>query len=114
MRKRHLVASFVLTVAIALATVPAFAQSWKAEFDRICEQTLTATELSVEELRTLVGETEALIARIEKEALAKNKVFLFRLKKCRDFFEFMIELENTERSDVQEAAPESTETDPVQ
>ncbi len=102
--KRFIIMSFQLAFAMSvsgnsLATngLPylgiAFAyaeEDWKKEFDDICGQTEDGNQLNKEELRGLVVRSDALKSRFEKFEDPQRKVMLSRLKRCRDFFAYLL------------------------
>jgi hypothetical protein len=62
---------------------------WRDEFERFCALTGSAARLNQTELERLIAESNGLLERIAVEGGAEGKVYLFRLRKCRDFFVFM-------------------------
>lgn len=64
---------------------------WKTEFERICAQTEIATSLSEEQLEKLINDADALLDRLREVEDPWAKVYIFRLEKCRDFFEFALQ-----------------------
>ena len=64
---------------------------WKAEFERICAQTEIATSLSKEQLEKLVVDASTLLEQLHAVEDPWAKVYIFRLKKCREFFEFALQ-----------------------
>jgi hypothetical protein len=84
-----------LLVMVCGALVGAFAADvpeWLDEFEDICSQTMDAQSLSNEELQSLVERCEKLLPIIEQSTFVKKKVYLFRIKKCKDLFQYMIEV----------------------
>lgn len=65
--------------------------SWKTEFEEICVHTNEAPSLSTERVRQLINESNRLLKTIEKGKDPRKKVYLFRLKKCRNFFQYILE-----------------------
>jgi len=65
---------------------------WKEEFERICAQTITATSLTPTELQALIRDSDHLLKRLGKVKDPWAKIYIFRLKKCSDFFKFALEL----------------------
>ena len=65
-------------------------EDWRKTFDDICAKTNEAMNLSDEELKSLIGKAEQLKAAVEKLDESERKVFLKRLQKCRDLFEFVL------------------------
>ena len=63
--------------------------AWRDSFDRICAHTADAGKLSREELSGLIVETDELLKVIISSDDPRKKVYLIRLKKCRNFFIFM-------------------------
>jgi hypothetical protein len=66
-------------------------EDWKAEFDDICSKTVDAMSLPKEEIKSLVQRCDALKPRIEKLEESAAKVYLKRLKMCKDLFVFVLE-----------------------
>ncbi len=65
----------------------------KAEFDAVCGKTHNALNLSAAEINELIGRCDALKPRLEKlgpERGTERKVFLQRLKMCREFYAFAL------------------------
>ena len=63
----------------------------KKEFERICGQTVIANSLSKKQLNELVIVSDQLLQQLSNIADPWAKVYIFRLKKCRDFFSFILE-----------------------
>ncbi len=86
-----------LAVCLLLASALAFPfpvqgqEEWKAEFDDICAKTIDAMELKQDEIRTLIDRCDRLRPRIEKLEESQSKVYLKRLKMCRELFSFVLE-----------------------
>ena len=70
--------------------------SWKAEFERLCAQTETASTLPDQQIRDLINDSDALLKKLESLEDSQVRVYVFRLKKCKAFFEFTLELNQTE------------------
>lgn len=89
----------VTSAAVAVTLVSPLAYSlaessgeWLEEFEEICSKTLEGDNLSMEELQSLIERTDKLISRIQASDNARKKVYIFRLEKCKSFFEYIIEL----------------------
>jgi len=68
-----------------------FAQEdWKGEFETICSKTQDAMTFSVDELRDLISRCDKLKPAIEKLDGSSKKVYLRRLKLCKDLFVFVL------------------------
>jgi len=84
---------FILTLLSLLLgsanLLTAAGDDWRNDFDRICANTANAGKLSSEELSKLVDESDRLLKVIEASNEHDKKVYLIRLKKCRNFLEFM-------------------------
>ena len=97
--KNKLVA-FLIMCALLLGSAAALqAGSWQDDFERLCGATETADTLSIEELNTLIVECDALLETIEKEGGKQKKIYLFRLKKCRNFFTYMVSLKEEKKKE---------------
>jgi hypothetical protein len=75
----------------ALVSVAHAAEDWKGEFDDVCSKTTDSMDLSREELRTLVQRCERLKPRIVALDESTKKVYLKRLKMCRDLYQFVLD-----------------------
>jgi hypothetical protein len=64
-------------------------ENWRDDFDRICAHTGDAGKLSSKELGALIVESEELLQIVELSDDPEKKIYLIRLKKCRNFFVFM-------------------------
>jgi hypothetical protein len=74
----------------ALPVVDA-AESWEAEFHDVCGRTDDAMIMGIDELKSLTRRCDAMKAQIEKLPEPGRKVFLKRLRMCRDLYIFTIE-----------------------
>lgn len=70
-------------------------EAWRAEFDDICGKTQDAMSLSVEELKSLSERCDRLKAHIDALDESQKKVYLKRLKMCKDLFEFVLKSKMT-------------------
>ena len=66
-------------------------QGWKEEFEAVCSKTDAAMTLRTEELKDLVVRCDRLKERIEAEEESTRKVYLRRLKSCRDLYLYRLE-----------------------
>jgi hypothetical protein len=62
---------------------------WRKDFDKICARTAEAGKLNSEELSRLIAESDELLKVVGASADPDGKIYLIRLKKCRNFFVFM-------------------------
>jgi hypothetical protein len=76
----------------------ASAQSWIEDFDKICSQAEEADSLPTPKLKELVAESDKLIDVIEAGSDPRKKVYIFRLKKCRNLFVYIMNLREAEGS----------------
>lgn len=71
--------------------------AWKEEFERICAQTEIATSLSAEQLYQLIKDSDVLLEKLHGVEDPWAKVYIFRLKNCKRFFNFALEWQEKER-----------------
>ncbi len=64
---------------------------WKTEFADICSKTEDPMALSAEEIKSLIDRCDKLKPRIEKLDESTAKVYLRRLKMCKDLFVYVLE-----------------------
>jgi hypothetical protein len=70
----------------------AYAQDdWKKEFEAICSRTDDAMSFSKDELKSLIARCDQLKSVIETLDESTRKVYLKRLKLCRDLFAFVLD-----------------------
>jgi hypothetical protein len=87
---------FLLGLALVHADVGHAAQ-WKKDFERLCGATEEARSLPADKVKQLIQESNALLKTIEGLKLPEKKVYLFRLKKCRDFFVYVLDLSEKDK-----------------
>ena len=84
-------------ICLALVFFPFYSQasddfvSLEAAFNELCSQTENAQALPVEEITTMIAECDLLKEKITKSSHPKKKVLLFRLNKCRNFLDFILQ-----------------------
>lgn len=71
-------------------------EEWRPEFEAVCGKTDVSMTLSKEELKDLIKRCEKLEARIGAEEETVRKVYLRRLKMCRDLFGYVLESKESE------------------
>ncbi len=81
-------ASLFLLVAPQVASA---ADDWKTSFNDICSKVQASDNLSIQDFSTLLERTDKLMPEIQASDDRSKKVYMQRLKKCRSFFEFMID-----------------------
>jgi len=93
-REEHLmlVQCIVVFLLILVAPVVGYGASLQEEFEALCVHTQEAEDLPPQTLRDLLAQCDQLQKKIEQSNDAKKKVLLFRLKKCRSFFSYIIEV----------------------
>lgn len=80
---------FILILSFYSTAVTA---GWHEEFEEICSKVQMGDSLSREELRVLVERADKLVPLIKESTDPKKKVYIFRLKKCRSFFDFTLQM----------------------
>ncbi len=89
-------AAWIVLTGIALCSPPtaytANAQEdWRMEFDDICSKTADVMTLKQPELKSLIERCDRLKPRLEKLDESAAKVYLKRLRMCRDLYVFVLE-----------------------
>lgn len=64
---------------------------WRTEFDETCANTSDAMALSVTELQVLITKCEKLQKAIEQLDESTHKVFLKRILKCKNLYQFVLD-----------------------
>jgi hypothetical protein len=92
MKIRNTGIGMLLLFFICVFSHAAFASSWTEDFDRICAQTEDAGSLPTAQLKELVKESDKLLEVIETGNDPGKKVYIFRLRKCRNLFAYILDL----------------------
>lgn len=86
--------AYLFFLILQLVCSIAFAMDdWMTEFNVVCGKTQIALTFTSDELNTLISRCDALKPRIEKldeSQATERKVFLHRLKMCREFYAFAL------------------------
>ena len=96
--KLVLVKIVVSCLIVLFASAVAYGGSLQEEFDKLCVHTQDAESLSQEKLQELVTECDQLQKKVEASNDPKKKLMLFRLKKCRNFFAYILALKQEGKS----------------
>lgn len=75
------------STALAVEAAP----EWKAEFDAVCGQTDNAAAMSVADLKKALAQCDALQPKIEALEATPRKIYLKRLKMCRNLYTYLLE-----------------------
>ena len=95
MKKRKIGLGLFLLLLISYFSPLASAQSWIEDFDKICGQAEDAESLPTVKLKELVTDSDKLLAVIEAGNDPRKKVYIFRLRKCRNLFVYIMDLRAT-------------------
>lgn len=90
----------MLILVMLTLIIPSVALSadWEDEFEDICSKAGDADSYSIEELQALIDRSDKLLKKIKASDNRRKKIFIMRLKKCRNFFAFTIEVKQGENS----------------
>ena len=81
----------LLAAGLARAQEPA---DWRLEFEAVCGTTDASMSFAVEELTNLIARCDKLAERIGAEEETVRRVYLRRLKMCRDLLVFVLDSKN--------------------
>ena len=81
----------LLAAGLARAQEPA---DWRLEFEAVCGTTDASMSFTVEELTNLIARCDKLAERIGAEEETVRRVYLRRLKMCRDLLVFVLDSKN--------------------
>lgn len=83
----------VFMILFVFLSCHAFAgeEAWMNEYNRICANTQVAGSLSAEQIEDLIVKCNALLKEIEASQSPKKKLFIFRIEKCRNFYQYISE-----------------------
>ncbi|HTZ18014.1 MAG TPA: hypothetical protein VMB78_06190 [Dissulfurispiraceae bacterium] len=85
-----IVLAFGLTAVLLQPEVACSEEAWVKEFDAVCSQTGDAMDMTKDQLKQLIGRCNKLQSEIEKQDEITRKVYLKRLKSCRELYEFVL------------------------
>lgn len=89
---RFMVWAFLAVLISVLSVSGAAAEeNWKTAFDEICGKVQGADALSNQEISALMDKADKLMPDIQRSDDPAKKVYLQRLKKCRNMYDFMLE-----------------------
>jgi len=86
---------FVMSLLLVFAGISQ-SGTWKEDFKRLCGYTEEASSLSTDQIQELIQESDRLLKTLETLNDPEKKVYIFRLKKCRNFFEYILDLREVE------------------
>jgi len=89
MKKLFLICTLFCLIPVFTGESFAGQDDWRQEFDRICSFTVDSENLTVDELTKLIEDSDKLKVVIESKDDYDVKLYLIRIKKCRNFFAFM-------------------------
>ena len=93
-RRSFLRRALLLTLLAAGVAGAQEAEDWRAEFEAVCGTTDASMSFTVEELTDLIARCDKLAERIGAEEESVRRVYLRRLKMCRDLLVFVLESKN--------------------
>ncbi len=88
---------FLLASAGGLAPSAHADGGWRQELEAVCGFTDAAMTLTKEELKGLIERCDRLKTSIEAEEETVRKVYLRRLKSCRDLYAYVLETRSAEK-----------------
>lgn len=89
-RRKAAACAFGLILGILLSTIAWPGEDWKPEFEEVCAKTDISMALTKQELQELITRCDNLEGRIGAEDESVRKVYLRRLKMCRDLFAYVL------------------------
>ncbi len=96
----------ILVLFLTLSPVLGFtAETWKTEFEEICANVPAAPSLSTERIEELIRESKQLMITMEEVQDPQKKIYLFRLKKCRDFLQYILDNQSKAKTETTESPP---------
>jgi hypothetical protein len=98
MNKRSLPILFMVLGIFLLNVTPCHAKAWKEDFDRLCGYVAEAESLPTDELKKISVECDSLLETLQALDAPEKKVYIFRLEKCKKFFQYILELRDNEAS----------------
>ena len=78
---------------------------WRVEFEAVCAGTDASQSLSREELMERIARCDRLAEKIGAEEATVRKVYLRRLKMCRDLYAFVLESKDAAEPEAGKPAP---------
>lgn len=67
------------------------ASDWQHEFEELCANLQDADALTTEELKSIIGRIDKILPEIQASDDPSAKVYIFRIQKCRSFYEFSLD-----------------------
>jgi hypothetical protein len=86
----------ICSLALLLFSVPASSNEWSEEIQTLCLEAQDEEKLKDNENVSLLTEKfDKLLEALQESGDPKRKVYIFKLKKCRKLFDYMIELKES-------------------
>ena len=90
---------FVISLYVSLTSSSyANQELWREEFNELCGDTQKAATFGQDDLKGLVVRCDKLSSELEGSDSTQKKAYIYRIEKCRNFYQFIIELLETERN----------------
>ena len=98
-------AGLLLTLLAAGSAGAQESADWRVEFEAVCGTTDASMSFTVEELTSLIARCDKLAERIGAEEETVRRVYLRRLKMCRDLLAFVLESKNPGQPEASKPGP---------
>jgi hypothetical protein len=92
MNKRSLTFPLLVLGIFLLNIIPCRAAPWKEDFDRLCGYVAEAESLPTDDLKKISVECDSVLETLRALDAPEKKVYIFRLEKCKKFFQYILEL----------------------
>lgn len=66
-------------------------ESWKKQYNRLCGKSHEAVSMTEEDLASHIKQCDELLRTIDQSDYLRKKIYLFRIEKCRNFYQFLID-----------------------
>jgi len=73
-------------------------ESWREEFNELCGDTQKAAAFGQDDLNKLIARCGKLSSELEVSDSPQKKAYIYRIEKCKNFYQFLIELLEIERN----------------
>jgi hypothetical protein len=89
---------FIILALLLSSAIPSAAEQWQEDFEKLCAYVDNAETFTTEELKGFIADCDELIKKIEVMDTPKKKLYLFRLKKCRNFYKFTLDVKESKET----------------
>lgn len=96
MKKKSLITLFIAFSIFLTYALPCNAEPWKETFDRLCGYVEEAESMPTDELKKIITDCDSFLGTLKELDAPEKKSYVFRMEKCRKFYQYILDLRDAE------------------